>query len=224
MGSVTKTDFKSQKNRLWSKMKIKICFLVETTFKMTSYLYDVQCAIEEAINRVCFYNQQAEILVAMVTYRDYKDCDQMGVLDWRSPTDFFETWDNLEQESRVAWFNENDTADVAGAVDCAVKMNWSDCDHRLVYHYGISPAHGSQFHGPEVDDKYPMGDPNGKDLLKDVHTFSCMPADYTFFRINSLVDTMLSLMDESYTGGGIFMVEELDTTETYISGPDSEEE
>lgn len=204
-------------------MKIKICFIVETTYKMTPHLYDVQCGMEEMVNRVCFYNQHAEVLVAMVTYRDYKDCDQIGVVDWTPAGEFFENWQDLVTESRVAWFNENDTADVAGGINCAVNLDWS-ADSRLVYHYGISPAHGRQFYSDDVWDKFPNGDPQGRDLLADVHKFSCMPADYTFFRINSLVDTMLSLMDEAYTGGGIFMVEDLDTTETYTSGPDSEEE
>ena len=205
-------------------MNIKICFIVETTYKMTPYLYDVQSSMDEMINRMRFYNPHAQILVALVTYRDYKDVDPIGLIDWTPEQTFWEILGDLEKESRLAWFSENDTADVAGGVNQAIQLDWSDANARLVYHYGISPAHGRQFYGPGVHDTYPDGDPNGRDLLRDIHAFSCMPCDYTFFRITPMVDTMLSLMDESYTGGGKFRAENLDVTETYISEPDSEEE
>lgn len=205
-------------------MKIKICFVVETTYKMTPYLRDVQYSIGETVDKIRFYNQGADIRIAMITYRDYKDCEPVGFVPWQTDDNFFEAWDDLERDSRVAWFSENDAADVAGGVNCALKLGWSDADYRLVFHYGISPAHGKQFYGPGIYDEYPEGDPSGKDLLRDMYEFSCMPCDYTFFRITSAVDTMLSLMDESYTGGGIFRVEDLDTTESCTSAPDSEEE
>jgi hypothetical protein len=205
-------------------MKIKMCFVIETTYKMTPYLYDVQCDMEHVLHRVRFYNPHAEVLVAAVTYRDYKDCDQTGVRDWISADNFWEFWEDLEQESRTAWFNENDAADVAGGVNCALNLDWSNANVRLVFHYGISPAHGRQFCGLGVHDNYPDGDPNGKDLLRDMYAFSWMPCDYTFYRITPMVDTMLSLMDEAYTGGGKFKVENLDVSDSYISEPDSEEE
>lgn len=205
-------------------MKIKICFVVETTFKMTPYLRDVQESIGSIIHQIRFYNREANILLTMVNYRDYKDCEQLQVTSWLTEREFYDEWENLEQNSRVAWFSENDTADVAGGVNCAANLDWSDADSRLVFHYGISPAHGVAFHSPDLSDRYPKGDPNGVDLLKDVHALSCVPCDYTFFRINSMVDTMLSLMDESYTGGGVFRTEDLDLTDSYTSEPDSEEE
>jgi len=205
-------------------MNIKICFVVETTFKMTPYLYDVQCSMEETINTVRFYNPQARILISAVTYRDYKDCEQLTSWTWTPMEEFWDSWEDLQKTSRTAWFSENDTADVAGAVNCALEQDWSDASLRMLVHYGISPAHGSQFHGPAVDDRFPDGDPMGKDLLADVRTFSLMPCEYTFFRITPLVDTMLSLMDEVYIGSGKFTVNDLDATETYISEPDSEEE
>jgi hypothetical protein len=205
-------------------MKIKICFIVETTYSMASYLHDVQYSMEETLNGIRFYNPNADISVALVTYRGFNDPDQIGIRDWRSDEEFWDNWTDLKDDSLVAWFSETETADVAGGVNNAVSLDWSEANTRLVFHYGISVAHGDKFHGPDIYDRFPKGDPRGYDLLADVYTFSYMSCEYTFFRIDSRVDTMLTLMDEAYTMGGKFVVEQLEITEPYTSEPDSEEE
>ena len=205
-------------------LKVKLCFLVETTFKMTNYLQDVQSGIDNIINQIRFYNPGASVLVSSICYRDHKDCEALTYMGFMTPEEYWSFPMDIVSESRVAWFSEVDTADVAGAIDAVKSFNWSDADVRAIYHFGISPAHGVQFHGPEVSDQFPKGDPDGNDPLRDMHEFSVRGFDYTFFRITPAVDTMLEQFDTSYTGPGKFDVQALDTFTTYISEPDSEAE
>lgn len=203
-------------------MKMKICFLVEKSCKMATHIEDVRYSINRVVNYIRFYNPDSEILFSLVTYHDSKHDTRITSRPWAPYNDF---WGYLEDLEDIVWPSEHETEDVAGAVNFAREsLDWSDVNSRQLFHYGISPAYGRQFHEVSVMDKYPNGGPEGINLLTEMYKFSSLPCDYTFFRISPMADTMLSLMDESYTGGGTFSVEDLETTEPYISEPDSEEE
>ena len=203
---------------------IKICFVVETTFKMTSYLADVQASMDDIVDDLTFHNSDADVLVGAVYYRDHKDADDVTSTPFMSVNDFFSLPVDLTDESRVWWKNENDAANVAVGLHTVSRLDWSGADVKLIFHYGISPAHGSQFHGAEVSDLFPGGCPEGFDLLAIMHEFSLQSFDYTFYRITGAVDTMLEQFDQVYTGPGTFQVENLDIIDPYTSEPDSEEE
>lgn len=203
---------------------IRICFVIETTFKMTSYLRDVQAHMDEVVDDICFRNSLSNVQVGAVYYRDYNDSDRIGFTDFMSPNDFFNLPLDLESESKTWYWSENDTADVALGLKTVNSLNWDDADIKLIFHYGVSPAHGRQFYGPDVSDMFPEGCPSKHNLLELVHQFSEERFNYTFMRITAVVDTMLSLFHEVYTGPGKFEVYDLDITESYTSEPDSEEE
>lgn len=204
-------------------MKFKFCFLVEKSCKMTNHLYDVERSITARINNIRFYNPDSEFLFSLVTYHDSKHGTILSSRPW---ADYDEFLDFLQEDFEdIPWSGDYETEDVAAAVNLALEdQDWGDADSCRLFHYAISPAYGRQFHGVGVMDRYPDGKPDGKNLLADTFRFSCLPCDYTFFRLSPMVDTMLSLMDESYTGGGRFDVEDLELSEPYISEPDSEEE
>jgi len=202
-------------------MKIKVCFLVETTPNMSPYLSDAQYSMEEVLDKVSFYNQHSEISVGAVYYRDYNDIEHSFTIPFSTPEEFYE---NPANSVDVYGFSEDDTTNVACGLNALRQMDWEDADVKLIYHYAVSPAYGLRFHGPEARDKHPKGDPSGLDPLKIVNSLSLLTFNYTFFRITPAVDTMLSLFHEAYVGPGTFRVESFDTTESYISEPDSEEE
>lgn len=203
---------------------IKICFVVETTFKMTPYLRDVQYSMDEVVDEICSHNKDAKVQVGAVYYRDYNDACRISLTSFMPPEEFFNLSLDLVDESREWYWSENDTADIALGLKEVNALGWDDADAKLIFHYGVSPAHGRQFYGQGVSDLFPDGYPNGPDLLAIVHDFSTRSFNYTFFRITTVVDTMLSLFDESYTGPGKFKVCDLDVTESYTSEQDSEEE
>lgn len=224
MGSQTQPEKRIcfvQANGTWRKMKIKLCFLVETSCKMATHIDNVQDNIRELLNYIHFYNPDSEILATLVTYYDSNHGTRISATNWTSYEEF---WDNMEDLDYMPCPNDNDTEDVAGGVNFVLEgLDWSNAESYQVFHYGISPAYGVNFHEPGLVDRYPEGHPQGKNLLADMYRLSCLPCDYTFFRISPLVDTMLCLMDESYTGGARFVVEDL-VTYSYISEPDSEGE
>lgn len=207
-------------------LKIKLCFVVETTFKMTDYLQDVQDNMADVLDYVCRTNPDADIEVAAVYYRDYNDADRICSTFFTTPEKFLSHDPNLVEESKVFWWSENDAADVAlGLNEVRNVGDWSDADVKLLYHYGVSPAHGRQFHGPGISDLFPEGCKMGLDLLALVRRFTEESFTYTFFRITPAVDLMLALFREVYsTGPGKFIIEPLDLTPSYISEQELEEE
>jgi len=205
-------------------LNIKICFVVETTFKMTPYLRDVQASMDDIVDDICFRNPHAHIQVGAIYYRDYNDADRIGFTDFLSVEGFFNLPIDLEDESRTWYWSENDTADVALGLSKVNSLSWDDADEKLIFHYGVSPAHGRQFYGPGVSDLFPHGCPSGHNLLGIVHQLSVDGFDYMFLRISPIVDTMLSLFHEVYTGPGTIIVNDLEMVDSYTSEPDSEEE
>jgi hypothetical protein len=81
---------------------------------------------------------------------------------------------------------------------------------------------------PDRLDKYPGGDPFGRNLLDDIHTLSLHRVHYMFVRISGRVDTMLEAFHQVYQEPGTFTVVDCPTEDPelteYISGPDSEGE
>lgn len=205
-------------------MKVKICFVVETTFKMTPYLRDVQASMDRVVDNIYLRSEYDDIEVGAVYYRDYNDASRISFTEFMPASEFFNLPLDLVDDSRAWYWSENDTADVALGLKEITKMEWDDAHVKLIFHYGVSPAHGRQFYGHGVTDRFPEGCPSKVDLLALVHEFSMQSFDYTFFRSTPVIDTMLSLFDEVYTGPGKFEVCDLDTTESYTSEPDSEEE
>lgn len=206
-------------------LKIKLAFLIETTSAMTDCLEDVTYEIESILNQIKFYNPTADIQVASVCYRDYRDSDQLGFQSFCSPEKFMELLEeeSLYDQSCVASFSPDDVADVAGGLRVLrTGLDWENADIRLLHHFAISPPHGEKFHNSKRHDSFPQGDPNGLNPLEDMYEFSRDIFHYTFHRIDSEVDTMLEQFDQVYTGPGKFEVKQLEITATYISEPDSQ--
>ena len=158
----TKTDLNCLKNRYYVNMKIKICFLVETTPSMSPYLSDAQYSMEEVLDRISFYNQGSEILVGAVYYRDYDDIDYTFSIPFMLPNEFYE---NPSHSVNVLGYDDNSATNVAEGLRSVRLLDWDDADVKLIYHYAVSPAHGLRFHEPDIYDKHPKGDPNGLDPL-----------------------------------------------------------
>jgi len=68
---------------------------------------------------------------------------------------------------------------------------------RVLFHIGDSPCHGQEFHSPNIKDRYPDGDPTGKDvrsILADLVIKKQIR--YVFGKINYTTDVMVKRFNE----------------------------
>jgi hypothetical protein len=90
--------------------------------------------------------------------------------------------------------------DVAGGLFHALNLPWEG-DVRLVLLCCDAPAHGDQYHDPNLEDAYPKGCPEGRDPAQLVRALAQKRVDMTVFRVNPSVDTMCALLKAAHKEG-----------------------
>jgi ubiquitin-protein ligase/Mg-chelatase subunit ChlD len=149
------------------KSGIDICFVMDCTGSMSSWIATAKQRIEEIIQSVS-RKSDGVVRFAMVGYRDH-DSPGYGSDSWvLKHYDF--TSSSSTAQRRVRTFN------IGGgggheAMCCAMKraadMSWNRDSHQIVVLIGDQPPHGF---GGSGDYSYPNGCPCGEDTLRVVHT------------------------------------------------------
>jgi hypothetical protein len=142
--------------------------------------------------------------VAFVGYRDYGDTERFVIVPFTLVQDL------LEEIQNVYALGGDDLAeDVAGGMEKARELDWSDADVRSIFHIADAPPHGREYHNAGTSDRYPRGDPRGLSPKSLIGSFSGLGVDYTFIRINESTDKMAEVFFEHYVHGGEFKVVDL---------------
>jgi hypothetical protein len=148
-------------------------------------------------------NPEAEMRVAFVGYRDYGDTIQTDIVDFTTPEEAQSSIQEIEAEG-----GDDDAEDIATALFEALQLSWSG-DVKIVIHITDAPAHGMQFHSASMSDRFPSGDPDGRDPRDSVEKFSFLNMMYTFVKISHDTDKMLEEFEKCYKQGGTFTVLDL---------------
>lgn len=133
--------------------------------------------------------------LAFVGYRDYGDSVRFEVQHFTSDVQAVEA--RLE---RVEAKGGDDAAeDVAGGLQQALGLDWAG-DVRVLFHVADAPAHGAAFHGPLLSDRYPGGDPDGRDPRELLKQLAGRAVDYTFTKCGTAhTDKMLEELHAAFT-------------------------
>ncbi|XP_046841768.1 alpha-protein kinase vwkA-like [Xenia sp. Carnegie-2017] len=169
---------------------MNLCFLVDCTGSMSSYIKGVKEKIQEAVNKCKNMFPGFEFSVAFVGYRDHGDGDDRIVfLDFRESISEFETF----VKAIVAKGGGGDRAeDVFGGIEQVTKLSWSK-HTRIMLHIADAPCHGNRFHTMSVQDNYPEGDPHGlkvEDLLSKLQKMNIL---YWFAKIGDITNEMIEV-------------------------------
>lgn len=184
---------------------VKIAFVLDCTGSMEPWIHESKTKIEEIIESNQQEHPSAHFEVALVAYRDYGDAIRMRVVDFSTPNQIVRSLEHVRAEG-----GDDAAEDVAGALDRVCGLTWGPSDVRMLFHIADAPAHGLQFHEIRVSDRYPEGDPEGKDPRRLLRQLALQEIDYTFVRITSSTDMMLDVFHKIYTrNGGQFRVIDL---------------
>ena len=167
----------------------------------------IQAAKDHIINIVHKTQQEtpeAGIRVAFIGYRDYGD----------NPQVIRQNFGNVETllyqiEDVHARGGDDIAEDVAGGLMNVRTLAWDCVAAKSIVHIGDAPPHGMRFHQPWVSDRFPQGDPEGKDPLRILQSLSEDNIDYTFIKINDSTNIMIKEFHGVYTGTGQFQVMDL---------------
>lgn len=185
-----KTDRPSQRLQRQSKMMlppvtVKIAFVLDCTGSMEPWIQEAKTKLHECVESTREIHPTAHIEIGLVAYRDYGDMMRRRVVDFTSAREIERALEDVHAEG-----GDDEAEDVAGALERVCGLTWGPSDVRMVIHIADAPAHGIQFHAPRVSDRFPDGDPEGKDPLDSIRHLADQEIEVTFVRITSSTDVM----------------------------------
>jgi len=179
---------------------IDVCFVMDCTGSMGSFITAAKEKILEIILEVEKIEPTAIMRVAFVGYRDYGD----GALQLEK-VDFVEKADMEVVRAKLAACpatgGGDGPEDIAGGLRAVTELSWCSST-RLLIHFADCPCHGKKYHGTELYDTYPDGDPSGlvpEDLLRIIVR---KRIDYYFMKITELTNTMINIFQTVFVEVG----------------------
>ncbi|GBB90864.1 hypothetical protein RclHR1_00180002 [Rhizophagus clarus] len=168
-------------------MEVDLCFVMDCTGSMGSYISGAKKSIERVVDCMANMEPAVKIRIGFCGYRDHCDgFNRLQIFDFtNSPTEF------KNRLSGVSATGGGDTPeDVLGGLNAAVtRMTWRN-NIRVLLHIGDCPPHGRRF--TNTDDSYPEGDPNGLTAEGVLGEMQSANITYFFGEITSLTKTMIN--------------------------------
>ncbi len=174
---------------------------MDATGSMGGWINAARDTVLQAFEDLRVTHPNSHFRLGVVCYRDYGDKERFVI---QPLTSDIPTVQNALRG--VAAQGGNDTAeDVAGGMYHILAQfrepNPDSADPtRVLLFVSDAPAHGARYHSPTVGDRYPKGDPDGRDLFDTVRQLAEMGVDMTLFRINSSVDKMIEEFAVAFQG------------------------
>jgi hypothetical protein len=181
---------------------IDVIIVMDSTASMQSWINSAKNTLLESFNDIRNKYTESIIRLGLVCYRDIGDDEQYVVAPL---TENIESIQGILKDIRAEGGNDT-TEDVAGALEKVLELfreNQRVTDVvRTVLFVTDAPAHGLRYHTITVGDRFPNGDPSGKDPYNQVRELGNMNVDLTIFRVNSLVDKMIEEFEKAFKGTG----------------------
>jgi hypothetical protein len=179
------------------KTKVDVCICMDVTLSMRSYLYASRETVLEAFDTLRTMHPDCVFRLSFVAYRDFGDKEQLVVFP------FTENITSVrDQISTISAYGGEDVPeDVAGALEKVSELDWQG-QVKTIFFVADAPAHGTDYHVITMGDRYPRGDPQGRDPKRQMKQFASRGIDFTIFRVTPQIDKMIEQFDVAYKGDG----------------------
>lgn len=203
---------KSEIGRLFESLKrsqtVDLCFLVDCTGSMDSYINEVKNKIQDLVTECKATFADLVLKVAFVGYRDHCDGSlRTTILKFTPEISDFKTFVGGIKAS-----GGGDAAeDIFGGLEEVNKLPWS-APTRILFHVADAPCHGRRFHDGVLDD-YLNGDPRGlraEDLLNNLEQHR---VKYWFAKLADTTDKMVQVFRSILKDPEILQQVKLDSVE-----------
>ena len=170
--------------------KVDICFLIDCTGSMSTYIREVKSVIHKVVNQLSTKFQDFALRFAFVGYRDHGDgAGRVGVFKFSDGADAFKSF----VDTVTATGGADECEDVFGGLEEVGKLEWLHMS-RVLFHIGDAPCHGSRFH-VGANDSYPGGDPRGLDITELMAQIARLNVNYYFAQITLSTTKMIEEFD-----------------------------
>ena len=173
--------------------KVDICFMVDCTGSMGSYINEAKMVIHNIVDKLKKMFNDFSLRMAFVGYKDHNDGSQrVIVLPFTSDADTFKPF----VSSISAGGGDDQCEDVFGGLEEVGKLEWTNLS-RVLFHIGDAPCHGARFHSGALD-SYPAGDPRGLNISEVIRKLIALNICYYFAEINTSTIKMIEEFDKEF--------------------------
>ena len=172
---------------------VDICFIMDATGSMGSWIDQTKQNLLEIINSVKKACPDVQFYLSIIAYRDFdQGSDSIQVMPFTS--DFVKTTEFLS--TIVARGGGDACEDINGGFQQALKLDWKS-PTKILIHFADAPCHGPQFNNGEDNYPNPPSDMSWEQIIEGVKSFGI---DYYFMRISEHTDKMTSVFKELWDG------------------------
>ena len=171
-----KEELKKKTEKFINQSRLDILFIIDSTNSINTFLDDIQRNFLKIIDEIIAKCPTSIMHVGFIAYKDLFDLDfGEEYLD----IDFIRITENPEGKKKISKeINKlkssggGDTCeDLTGAFQLSLKKSWQGFSKFAILATD-APCHGKEFHDPEIEDNYPEGDPEKRDIKKYVQEFA----------------------------------------------------
>ena len=173
--------------------EVNVAIVLDITDSMQEWINICRDTLSDIIKSLQKKYNDNIFKLSFVGYRDFGDTIPFIVIDF---TDDISLIQKIIQ-SIDADGGDDISEDVAGALEKVLNLSWTKNSINIVLFITDAPAHGSLYHSILVSDRYPKGDPFGRDLKIQLTELFSRGIDLTFFRITSHTDIMINIINDA---------------------------
>lgn len=173
---------------------IEVAIVMDVTGSMQQWIDASYETVLEAFSTVQNENPESLFRLACVCYRDFGEDEPFVIVPF---TEDISKVQNTLKNTKASGGSDK-AEDVAGALEKVLELEWSEDTCKLILWVCDAPAHGNKYHSPIVDDRYPKGDPLGREPSDQIKEVYLKGIDFTIFRICKSIDKMVEIFFSIY--------------------------
>jgi vacuole morphology and inheritance protein 14 len=175
---------------------LDLLFIMDITESMQDLLDETRDSIKYILDKIKSDSPGIDVRFAYEGYRDFADLkegEKYYTIDFETKMDTFKK----KLDEIIAKGGGDDAEDVAGGFKAGLGMSWRS-NARYAILIADAPGHGKQYHGDDVDDDYPDGDPHGNILEVLMKEYAEKNINLCLTRIDDYTDKMFKILVDSY--------------------------
>ena len=171
-----KEDLKKKTEIFINQSRLDILFIIDSTNSINTFLDDIKQNFLKIIDEIITKCPTSIMHVGFIAYTDFSELN-FG-LEYKD-VDFIKITENekgkkeiLKKIKELQASGGGDTCeDLTGAFHLSLKKSWQGFSKFAILATD-APCHGKEFHDPEIEDNYPEGDPEKRDIKEYVKEFA----------------------------------------------------
>ena len=190
----------------FASLSVDVCFLVDATGSMQSHIDNAKNTVLGIAANINEAYPGVPVRFAFIAYRDFADNRGSYGDDAFEEFDFSEDVGSLKTfiagvKATSAGLEVDYPEDIAGGLDRCLNLDWV-ASNRCCILVADAPCHGTKFHTEPgtPKDKYPAGDPHGRDPLKQMRQLRGKRINFSFYSANAGTDQMGRMFARAYRG------------------------